>query len=131
MGIIGQTVEFAVEEHPLAGTRHIGFGEIGTEVAFDVAFCHERRTVHLFDRQRTLRRTDFGGFLFGRCSKFRHLIVKFGHGLGQYLLVGFVSEVGNESALFGSKQVTGTTDVKVLHGNVYAGTEIGKVLDDL
>ena len=81
--------------------------------------------------QGTLRRTDFGGFLFGRCCKFRHLIVQFCHGLGQYLLVGFVSEVGNESALFGSQQVTGTTDVEVLHGNVYAGTEIGKVLDGL
>ena len=111
LGIIGQTVEFAVEEHPLAGTRHIGFGEIGTEVAFDVAFRHECRTVHFIGRCRALCRTDLGVSLIGRCHEFRHLIVQFCHGLGQYLLVGFVSEVGNESALFGSQQVAGTTDV--------------------
>ena len=57
--------------------------------------------------------------------------MEFCHGFGQNLLVGFVAEVGNETALLGSQQVAGTTDVEVLHGNVYAGTEVGKVLDGL
>ena len=131
LGIVGQTVELAVEEHPFAGTRHIGFGEIGTEVAFDVALRHECRAIHFIGRCRAPCGTDFRLCLIGGGNEFWHFIMEFRHGFGQNLLIGFVAEVGNESALFGSQQVTGTTDIKVLHGNVYAGTEIGKVLDGL
>ena len=36
-----QAVEFAIEQHALGGTGHVGFGEIGVEVALDIALRGE------------------------------------------------------------------------------------------
>ena len=50
------------------------------------------------------------------------------HCLLEYSLVGFIAQVGNEAALFGSEQVAGSAYVEVLHGYVYAAAKLRKTL---
>ena len=59
------------------------------------------------------------------------LVAQFLDGLGKYLLIGFVTQIGDETALFGSQKVTGTTDVEVLHGNVYSAAQVAIILNGL
>ena len=42
---VSQTVELAIEQHAFASTGDISFGEVTTNVAFNVALCHECRAV--------------------------------------------------------------------------------------
>ena len=47
------------------------------------------------------------------------------------LLVGFITYVGNKSALFGTQQIASATNVQVLHSNVDATAEVGEILNGL
>ena len=47
---------------------------------------------------------------------------QFFHSLGQDFLVGFIAHIGDETALFGPQQVSGTTDIQILHGDINART---------
>ena len=42
------------------------------------------------------------------------------HSFGQYLLIGFVTQVGNEAALLCAEHITRAANVEVLHGDVDA-----------
>jgi len=57
--------------------------------------------------------------------------VEFSDGFVEDFVVGFVSEVCDESALFGAEGVACATDVEVLHGDVEAAAEFGVVFDGL
>ena len=56
---------------------------------------------------------------------------EFQHGFFEHFLIGFVAQVGNESALFGTEQVAGAAYVEVLHGNVNAAAQVGEAFDGL
>ena len=58
-------------------------------------------------------------------------ISKFRHGLVEDLLIGFVAEVGDETALFGAKEIASTSDVEILHSDIDARAEIGEILESL
>ncbi len=57
-----------------------------------------------------------GGIGGGKLGEF--FGAQFGNCLLEDFLVCLIAEVGYESALFGAKEVAGTADVEVLHGNV-------------
>ncbi len=56
----------------------------------------------------------------------KFLSAQFRHSFLQYLLVGFIAEVGDKSALLRSKKIAGASDVKVLHGNMDSAAEIAE-----
>ena len=58
-------------------------------------------------------------------------IAKFGNGLRENLLISLVSKVRNKATLFGSKQVSGSTNIEVLHGNMYSASQVAEVFDGL
>ena len=64
-------------------------------------------------------------------SKLRIFILKFAHRLIKNLLICLVSQVGDETALFGAKQIAGATDIEVLHGDVDARAQVGEVFESL
>jgi hypothetical protein len=47
-------------------------------------------------------------------------ISNFYYRLLQYLDVGLVTQVSDKTALLGTQQITSTTDVKILHGDMNA-----------
>ena len=116
-----QTVEFAIEQHALGGTGHVGFGEIGVEVALDIALRGE------------ISAEGFGrlaGEFFGEeIGEF--VVFEFGNGFGENLLIGLISQIGDETTLLGAQEIAGAADVEILHGDVDAAAEIGKALDGL
>ena len=57
------------------------------------------------------------------------LAAQFGHSLGQNLLVGFESDVGDVAALLGAEQVTRTANIEVLHRDVESRAQIRELLD--
>ena len=56
------------------------------------------------------------------------LIAYFHHSLLQNLHVGFITQVCNETALFGSQQITCTTNVEVLHSDMNSTAQITELL---
>ncbi len=54
--------------------------------------------------------------------------LEFVHSLGENLLIGIVSHIGNEAALLGTEHVSCSSDVEILHGYVYATAKTGVVL---
>ena len=58
-------------------------------------------------------------------------VLQFRHSLGENLLIGFISQISNEAALFRTKQVARAADVEVLHGDVDARAEVGVVFNCL
>ena len=48
--------------------------------------------------------------------------LKLTYGFGQYLLISFVAQIGNKTALLRAEHITRTADVEVLHGNVDTAT---------
>ena len=100
-----QMVEFTIEQHSLGTAGNIGIREIHLQVAVYGAIVYEviaRKLLALFHL-----------FLIEVAEL---LVLQFGYCLRENLLVGFVTQVFHESALFGSQQVAGTTDIQVLHG---------------
>ena len=59
------------------------------------------------------------------------VVFEFGNGFGENLLVGLVSQIGDETALFGPQEIAGAADVEILHSDVDAAAEVGKTLDGL
>ena len=90
------------------------------EVALHRAIVHEELPT---ERAGLL---DFVGVKFGKL-----IVLQFRHGLGQHFLVRFVTQVGHKSALLRAEQVARPTDVEVLHGDVDARPEVGKIFDGL
>ena len=87
-----EAVQFAVEEHAFACAGHVGFGQIGAEVALYVAFRHEGIAVEGVGLA-----FEFFGKKVGKL-----LVLQFCHGFGQDFLIGLVAQVGDEAALFGT-----------------------------
>ena len=112
-----QSVELAIEEHALGSARHIRLGQRHRHIALELTFVDES-----FARRHLAR-----GHLLG--IQFLELVVlQFLDGLGEYLLVGLIAQVGDETALLGTQQVARAAYVEVLHGDVNARTEVGEVL---
>ena len=59
------------------------------------------------------------------------VVFEFGNGFGENFLIGLVSQIGDETTLFGSQEIAGAADVEILHGDVNAAAEVGKTLDGL
>ena len=57
--------------------------------------------------------------------------LQFMDSLTQNFLVRFITQVGNEAALFGTQHVSGPADVQVLHGDMYAAAQVAEVLNGL
>lgn len=109
-------VELLVERDALALLRYVVGREKQLHVAFDDAIGHE----------------VFLSFGIGGCElRIKFFGAKFGDGFLENFLVCFVAEVGNKTALFGTEKVSGTANVEVLHGNVYATSEVAETLDGL
>ena len=66
----------------------------------------------------------------GKCGR-KLLGTQFGNGLFEHTLVGFITQIGDESALLGTQQVASAADVQVLHGNLDAGAQVAETLDGL
>ncbi len=110
-------VELLVEAYAFALLRHI----FGRKQQLHVAFDHAGSATN------SCPSLESSGVRVSENSSF----FKFKHGLLQYALVGFVTEVGNESRLFGSEKVSGTPYVEVLHGDVDAAAKFAETLDCL
>ena len=59
------------------------------------------------------------------------IVLQFGHGLRQNLLIGLIAQVLHEAALLSAEQVAGAADVKILHGKVETTAEVGERLQCL
>ncbi len=113
-------VELLVERYALALLRHI----FGREQQLEVAL------------HRTVGHELVGGILAGSVGRVgehvgEFLGLQFEHGLAQYALIGLVAEVGDESRLLGSEEIASATDIKVLHGDMYAAAQFAEALDSL
>src|SRR3712207_1544847 len=75
-----QTVEFAIEQHALAASRHIIRRKQYLQIAFDLAFVDKQLAADLF-RFFYLIRIQLGKFI----------ILQFVHRLSQYFLISFVT----------------------------------------
>ena len=117
----GEAIEFAVEAHALRAAGHILFGEERLDVALHVGFRHK-----LLATQPAFLVAVFVGK-----EVVELVFLEFCHRLVEYLLVGFIAEVGDEAALFRSQHIARTTDVEVLHGDVDAAAEVAEVLHRL
>ena len=53
------------------------------------------------------------------------------HSFRQYLLISFITQIGDKSTLFGSQHITRTANVQILHGNMNTTTQITEILDRL
>ena len=60
-----------------------------------------------------------------------HFIIEFYYCLLKNLHIGLVTQIGNKATLFGTQQITCTTDVKVLHSDVDTTAQIAKILQSL
>ena len=74
-----------------------------------------------------------GGILAGSVGRVGEHVgefpgLQFEHGLAQYALIGLVAEVGDESRLLGSEEIASATDIKVLHGDMYAAAQFAEAL---
>ena len=110
-----QMVEFTIEQHSLGTAGNIGIREIHLQVAVYGAIVYEviaRKLLALFHL-----------FLI---EVVELLVLQFGYCLRENLLVGFVTQVFHESALFGTQQVAGTTDIQVLHGEVETAAQVAE-----
>ena len=109
----GDVVELTIKQHALAAARHVGVGEVHTQVAVDTAIFHK---VVAFDGIATAY------LLFVHIIEF--LVLEFSDGLLQNFLIGFISQVLHESALLGTQQIACATDIQILHGQVKAAAQL-------
>lgn len=63
----------------------------------------------------------------GRFGKL--LFAQFGHRFREDFLVGLKADIGDKSALLTTQQIARPTDIEVLHRNIEAGPQVGKLLD--
>ena len=103
-----QAVKLAVEQHPFAVARHILVWEVHFDVALQRAIIHKSVSPGLAS----------GSLLLVQVGKL--IIFQLCDSLVEYLLVRFVTQVGNESALLSAEQVARPAYVEVLHGYVDA-----------
>ena len=115
-----QTVQFAIEEHALATAGYIIVGKRHLQIALQRALVHKVLTAQV---------VPLPNFLGIEVAEL--IILQFLHGLGQDFLIGFISQIGDETALLGPQQVARPTDVQVLHGDVDTRTEGAEILDGL
>ena len=117
--VLGHGVELPVKLHSLRDARDVVVGQERLVVDRDLSVCHELgQSVilsHIIAREKFL---ELGGF-------------KLNDGLGEHLLVGLVAHVCYEARLLSPEDVSSTADVKVLHGDIEARAEVGKLLDNL
>ena len=118
-----QIVQLAVEEHALAAAGDIGVRKEQLEVAL-------KRTVRdkLFA---TEARLPCGSLRVAFVEGSKLVVLQFRDGLSKNLLIGLVAQVGDETALLSPEQIARAADVKVLHGDVYAATQVGEILNRL
>ena len=120
VSVIVNAVQFTVEQHALAAARHVGVGEVHLEVALYGAVVHEVVARELL---------SLVHLLLIQVGKL--LVLQFGDGLRQNLLIGFVAQVFHKSTLFRAKEVTRPPDVEVLHGEVESAAQFGECLERL
>lgn len=46
-------------------------------------------------------------------------------------VVGLEADVGDESALFGTQEIAGPSDVEILHGDIETASQVGEFFDGL
>ena len=49
----------------------------------------------------------------------------------KYPLIGLIAQIGDKSALLGSKHISGSTYIEVLHGNIKSASKFGECFDSL
>ena len=108
-------VEFAVEQHSLRTTRHVGIREIGLQVTLHGTVIHEVITRELF---------SFIHLLLIQVVEL--LVLQLGDSLGENLLISLVTQVFHESTLFGTQQIACATNIQVLHSQIKTATQVAE-----
>ena len=112
-----QTIQLTIQEHSLAAGRHILFAERHRKIALYDAFLHKVRSAG-----------DIACLYFFLIQVLELIVTQFLDCLRENLLVSLVTQIGDETALFGSQKVSCTTNIQVLHGYVNATTQVGEIL---
>ena len=107
-----QTVQFTIKEHTLAVAWHISLREIHLQIALYATVVNEIITRKL------------GAFIHLLLIKVTELLVlQLSDSLRENLLVGFITEIFHKTALLRAQQITRTTDIQVLHGEIEAAAQ--------
>ena len=115
VALLLHVVEFLVERDAFRGAGNVVVGEEQFEVRLNL----------------TIGRVALR-FAVGRGIQVAKLIVfQLLNRFAQNLLVGLIAQIGDETALFGSKQIACPPYVEVLHGDVYAAAQLRETLDGL
>ena len=116
LGIIVDIVKFTIQKHTFAATRHIIVGKYISRSLSMAQSLHKFIACDLFAT----------GYFIG-IDVAELIILELRDGLIEYLLIGFVTQVFHESALFRTQQIARATDVEILHGQIEAATQFWEV----
>ena len=110
-----QMVEFAVEQHSLRTTRHVGIREIGLQISLHGTVIHE-----------VITREQFSFIHLLLIQVVELLVLQLGDSLGENLLISLITQVFHESTLFRTQQITSTTNIQVLHSQIKTATQVAE-----
>ena len=98
---VGDSVEFAIEQHAFAAAWDVAFGKISVEVALHVAFIDKLRCIDV-ERCRYLVVGCISNVGRGGVEVGEFFVLEFRNGLRKDFLIRFVAQVCDETALFGT-----------------------------
>ena len=119
--ILLQPVELPVEQHSLAAARDVLLGEKQFQIALDLAIVYPL----IFADLRSYFSIPIGKQL---CE---FVFLQFLNGFVENLLIGFVPQIGDKTALLRSQQIACAPNIQILHCQMDSASQIAEVLDRL